>query len=523
MLDHEEAVDGVRVVRWNPERPDAVTGELSRVNNFGDLLGPLLVARLAQKYVRSEPAVFPERPRLLAVGSVLHLAEDSDVVWGSGVNGKISRAQISAKNLDVRSVRGPHTREILRSLGHHVPEIYGDPALLLPLLFPQAAHWALTKTRSMTVVPNINDMDAFDPDDPDVLSPRGDLWAVVRAIAESEFVVGSSLHAIIIAEALGIPARPVMSAAEHYLKYVDYFAGTGRTHIALATDVAEAVKLGGVPSGSFDADGLLDSFPSDLWTGYIPQTSPNHRSDSHGRDLTTLSDAAWNIQTYDSDPAGALRDLFELVVAGPLLRGGPNLAQTEVQALLETGAAFLDEFLPELPAGNAIHSTLIKNWRSGDFPGVRRLVMLQASTIRAEVRACTLDGDGLKISGLAHLDRPGDGVIGARIRLTTTGVLSPLEFEDVSIYPLSSDASALIWRARLSLAALERMSRAAWGATLIVDRQDMAELPIRLRASAEISGITRIGENKVRIRIERSGKGFLLMTNKTPLATRATV
>jgi len=149
--------------------------------------------------------------------------------------------------------------------------------------------------------------------------------------------------------------------------------------------------------------------------------------------------------------------------------------------------------------------------------------MLQASTIRAEVRACTLDGDGLKISGLAHLDRPGDGVIGARIRLTTTGVLSPLEFEDVSIYPLSSDASALIWRARLSLAALERMSRAAWGATLIVDRQDMAELPIRLRASAEISGITRIGENKVRIRIERSGKGFLLMTNKKPLTTRSTV
>lgn len=330
MLDHEESVSGVRVVRWNPPRPDATTGEVSRINNFGDLIGPLIVAQLVEGHAVAAPTATPERPRLLAVGSVLHLAEDYDLVWGSGVNGKVSRSEMSAKHLDIRAVRGPLSGDILRSRGHSVPVTYGDPALLLPLLFPQTALWALTKTRSMTVIPNFNDMSAFDPADPAVLSPRTDLWTLVRAIAESEFVVGSSLHAIIIAEALGVPARPITSAAEHYLKYFDYFAGTGRSHVVLATDVEEAIKLGGVRSGSPDLEGLLRSFPADLWTGYTPPAA--------------ISDIAVISRASSTSARGGVRHLQMLAKATSITVDRPRLV---------AGLLILEGSLSGLPQGGS--------------------------------------------------------------------------------------------------------------------------------------------------------------------------
>lgn len=37
--------------------------------------------------------------------------------------------------LDIRSVRGPVTRNILMDLGYDVPSVYGDPAILLPLFY----------------------------------------------------------------------------------------------------------------------------------------------------------------------------------------------------------------------------------------------------------------------------------------------------------------------------------------------------------------------------------------------------
>ena len=55
-----------------------------------------------------EPVIVPRR--LLAVGSILHLARDNDVVWGSGVHGKIVVRRHQFKQLDAREVRGPLTR-----------------------------------------------------------------------------------------------------------------------------------------------------------------------------------------------------------------------------------------------------------------------------------------------------------------------------------------------------------------------------------------------------------------------------
>lgn len=266
----DAVVGGVPVFRWNPKRPLGKNGRLESVNNFGDLLGPLIVGRLAEGL---SPSPVANSARLLTVGSILHYAETSDVVWGSGVNGKVPIDEIDAGRLDVRAVRGPKTRDILTNLGYDVPEIYGDPALLLPVLFPDVAEWTKFKQHPVTIVPNFNDLDAESLRDQRVVSPTAPLWDVVRTIAESEFVTGSSLHGTIVAEALGVPVRPCSSPNEDDFKYADYFAGTGRNDVQLAEDIDNAFDLGPVEPIDMDFAPLLESFPSDLWlTGTPSQT-----------------------------------------------------------------------------------------------------------------------------------------------------------------------------------------------------------------------------------------------------------
>lgn len=63
-----------------------------RLNNFGDLLGPIVVTKLLADKQIHQSAVGGCKT-LFTVGSVLHFAKDNDVVWGSGRNGKIPANQ----------------------------------------------------------------------------------------------------------------------------------------------------------------------------------------------------------------------------------------------------------------------------------------------------------------------------------------------------------------------------------------------------------------------------------------------
>jgi pyruvyltransferase len=262
----------VEVFNWNPRRSrlprvliKRLPMEVGRpVNNFGDLLGPLVVERILAMHGVAPGSALQDR-RLLSVGSVLHFARDDDVVWGSGVNGKKPEADYVFRTLDVRAVRGPRTREFLIRRGIDTPPVFGDPVLLLPIVAPEILECAATKRYQLTVVPNFNDFSSYRPD-ATLLDPRSPVEDCLARIARSEFVVGSSLHAIVVAESLGIPARLIFSAVEDPFKYEDYYLGTGRSDPEVAQTVEEAVRLGGERGPSFDAEQLLRAFPFDLWS-----------------------------------------------------------------------------------------------------------------------------------------------------------------------------------------------------------------------------------------------------------------
>jgi pyruvyltransferase len=262
----------VELFHWNPRTPlrsGRVTRRVRlgpRVNNFGDLLGPLIVTG-----VRARLGLSGARPtrstRLFSVGSVIHYATAGDTIWGSGINGHSLSAQYCSQ-LDIRALRGPRSRRfLLERATSEIPEIYGDPALLLPIVRPDLLD--VPTTIPITVVANINEPETLDLPDPRsgvvVLDPRSPLESCLRTIAASEFVVGTSLHAVIVAEALAIGARTIRSRGERTFKYLDYFEGTGRD-FSPAESVGRAIEMGADGPPQWDRSVLLDAFPRDLWT-----------------------------------------------------------------------------------------------------------------------------------------------------------------------------------------------------------------------------------------------------------------
>jgi pyruvyltransferase len=264
------SINGVDVVYWNPRRP-LLTGRFgnrvhlgSRRNNFGDLLGPEIVARLAAERGLTSAASPARRTRLVSIGSIIHFAEDGDVIWGSGMNGKISDDEYQFSRLDVRAVRGPLTHRALTDRGIDVPAVFGDPGLLAPAVFTELPRWSQEKRHALSIVPNLHDFATW-RNHPDVIDPTAPLLAVLERIARSERVVGSSLHGVIIAESLGIPATLIQPGTEPLFKYEDYYRGTGRDTFPVAGDLREALATHADPIGHWSGAELIAAFPSELW------------------------------------------------------------------------------------------------------------------------------------------------------------------------------------------------------------------------------------------------------------------
>lgn len=259
----------IEVVHWNPKRPvlRGVLGRIiplrKRVNNFGDLLGPEIVRRLASKSV-SEAAWDKATGRLLAVGSILALARDNDIAWGIGANGKSLGKAYQISSVSFRAVRGPLTRDFVSNHGAYCPEIYGDPGLLVSMLWSEEE--LLGDASEITIVPNLNDYPIFDLRDPRVLRPTAPLQECLSRIRNSSLVIGSSLHAIVVAESFGIPARLISSSVEPDFKYMDYYLGTGRGGFNAARSVNHAIALGGEPPPNWDPTRLIAAFPYDIFS-----------------------------------------------------------------------------------------------------------------------------------------------------------------------------------------------------------------------------------------------------------------
>ncbi|CAI3949936.1 MAG: polysaccharide pyruvyl transferase family protein [Alteromonas macleodii] len=209
--------------------------------------------------------------KILSIGSVLHFANDGDTVWGTGRNGKISPEKHVFSSLDVRSVRGPRTKDYLEKKGITVPEIFGDPGILAPLIYPKAQLNTVYAgdTQDVLIVPQLNDdLSIYSEYKNQLVSPRQLPGNFLGRLTKAKKVIASSLHGLILAEAYGIPAVYYSSGSgENIFKYHDYYEGTGRTEFAVGTSIEECMELetSPIPNLMEKQTELLSSFPFDKY------------------------------------------------------------------------------------------------------------------------------------------------------------------------------------------------------------------------------------------------------------------
>jgi pyruvyltransferase len=143
-------------------------------------------------------------------------------VWGTGWH-PYAEKEWSPAGIEFLAVRGPITRDYILSNGGACPELYGDPAELLPQLYKPKVE----SNSSMGIVAHIFDDvgKSFFGNQINVSDPK---WPkTIDKIASCKIIASSALHGIIIAEAYGIPAIWV-KCSEHEAKYKEYFEVTGR-------------------------------------------------------------------------------------------------------------------------------------------------------------------------------------------------------------------------------------------------------------------------------------------------------
>jgi pyruvyltransferase len=194
-----------------------------RAKNFGDTLGPIILGHFTGRKI--EPAGRKETGKMLSVGSIMVALRENDVVWGTGTN---RRTRIRApRGVKFLAVRGPLTRNLIVP-ANIVPEIYGDPGILLPLIYKPDVQ----KTHKVGIVPHYVDKPFVKLREGEkMIDIQADWKTVIREILSCEEIIASSLHGLICAEAYGIPARWAIYSSKVRgadLKFNDHFLGTGR-------------------------------------------------------------------------------------------------------------------------------------------------------------------------------------------------------------------------------------------------------------------------------------------------------
>lgn len=186
-----------------------------RAHNLGDDLNlPLLKELTGCRIVPRRYTLLRKKPRrtFLVIGSILEACMHPEaVVWGAGL------IQPPSKKLPVprriSAVRGPLTRSKLLKQNIKCPETYGDPALLLPLVYQPPS----VKRHPVCLIPHVSELDcafvqSWQSQGRACLDLRNYRhWQeCIDFIAASETVLSSSLHGLILADSYGVPSRRIV-------------------------------------------------------------------------------------------------------------------------------------------------------------------------------------------------------------------------------------------------------------------------------------------------------------------------
>lgn len=221
-----------RVALWELRRNHAAWLSMtahggSMLRNFGDELSRRIVAEVSGRRVQWAP---PESAEVIAIGSVLEHVAAADapgLVWGAGLRHPDFAPTGWAKRRSSRilAVRGALTRD---ALGLEAGTPLGDPGLIARSIYRRSR-----RPRGVVVVPHFlafnrpdarSLLDAARSRDMQVVPPSASYHRICEQVSRAELVLTSSLHGMVVADALDCPVQLVSfgSTAEPAFKYSDY-------------------------------------------------------------------------------------------------------------------------------------------------------------------------------------------------------------------------------------------------------------------------------------------------------------
>ena len=236
--------------------------------NFGDLLNVELVSRISKRTVEWVPFNY-NRSYYMAIGSVIHLAHSKSIIWGSGL--MTDKSIPYRKPLKIYAVRGPLTRQRLLSLGIPTPEIYGDPASLMPLFYNPI----VDKQFELGIIPHYVEtnneffLQEFSDKIRIIDVERKNTLKIIDEILQCKRIISSSLHGLIIADAYDIPALHVSFSDKVVgtnFKFFDYYHSVNRKiikpyQIKKRMSCEEILKFDFSYRKRIDTDKLLQACP----------------------------------------------------------------------------------------------------------------------------------------------------------------------------------------------------------------------------------------------------------------------
>lgn len=183
------------------------------VPNFGDWIGPFLLGKISKRPLINVKGNFHPNA-LFTGGSVIeHIGKDfpDAMVWGSGLIKPLHKKR--AKKLNqfiskIYAVRGKKTaHELSTKTNLSIPQVYGDPALLMPNFYVPNTNKFIVKKAS--ICPHFSHLSYFNNvqniESLNIIDVRESLLNVINEIANSSVCISTSLHGLIIAEAYEVP------------------------------------------------------------------------------------------------------------------------------------------------------------------------------------------------------------------------------------------------------------------------------------------------------------------------------
>lgn len=238
-----------------------------RSKNWGDIISYPLVKTISQSK-KVELTNDRVNGKLIVVGSVLQHLSEGDLVWGGGA---INQNHISARPKKVFAVRGPLTRNELTIKGIDCPHVYGDPALLMPYI---TDYKRTAPKYKYGLIPHYVDENELEVENlkkqgVKIIDICAGLHEFIEDIMDVEFILSSSLHGLIAADAWGIPNARVNITNKLYgghFKFIDYCLSVNRKidygyQLSSTTNIDDLSKIKYNDKISFNAEHLINSAP----------------------------------------------------------------------------------------------------------------------------------------------------------------------------------------------------------------------------------------------------------------------